>query len=485
MSDLIYQFSQQAHPGYLTNLGRGIAQIGNATKARKAEEARLAQYGDLLNQFQQTNDPTLLVQMQNIAPEKFEGFQKAYDMMDEQQRKSMVQSNMETLGFLNSNDTDNAAQTLALRGKAYRNAGDMEEAEKFQEMSRMVLNGEGDKVKTMLTYLTGAAPEGKEALESMWKMGQEARAENEFALDVLKAGQQQEWDAKTLEAARVAANEDPKYGEVITSALNYARLLQDGYKLDPNEFNKAITGLRGEWMKYTDGYQRANENFDKVISALDAALTGTDVESKGISDLAGLTAFQRMIDDATVRQDDVNNIRGANAFLSQLDLLIKHVEGGDLLSDEQRKEMKRLSKEYLAAQKKYVDEYAFPPLQAAHTRLDPEGGTYTEVFGKYNAPEEPPENTFWNTGARVAAPAPAADSSGARIPTAADSDAYKAWLKTMDPGAAASIDTMSVDALRRKYKTITERDWDTGKAKANSTGVVTTGDDGERVWSPK
>ena len=77
------------------------------------------------------------------------------------------------------------------------------------------------------------------------------------------------------------------------------------------------------------------------------------------------------------------------------------MKDGDILSDGQRQEMIRLAEAYSGAQKKYVDEYVFPPLKASYDLLDPSNAplTYKAAFGDYvdsNKPDE--EKSFWSVG---------------------------------------------------------------------------------------
>jgi hypothetical protein len=458
--NLIYNFSQQPQT-LLTNIGQGAAQLGGnivgliqQKRAAEAEAQRQQQYTDLLTQFNETGDISLIPQMQQVAPEKFEEFKQAYDMMDEIGIKATVQNSMETLGFLSFGNTEKASERLAIASRAYRQAGNEEQAELYQDLSNAVLEGRTKDVESYLKLAASASPEGQAAIESFNAINKDVREEGEFALKVMETGAGLEEDQETLNKMDEAARNDPLYGETILSALKYADALEGGYELDPQEFHKNITELSERWMKYTSGYQSASGNYDKVNSAIDRALSEDDVAQKGIADLAGLTAFQRMIDDATVRADDVANIKGANAFVDQLGLLIKKVQGGDMLSDPQRQEMKRLAEEYLMAQKRYVDEVAYPPLEATYNRLtggrekDVEGKLYTEVFGQYNAPDEL-EGTFWDVSTSKAPEVPNTVSNAIPSSGTARLDQKRAFVKQNNPQSSANFDAMSEEQLNR------------------------------------
>lgn len=409
MSDMISNFvSQTANRGLLTNMGNQAAQFGGnlsnliiQRKNAEREKIKAEEYKVLTDDFFETGNTELLAPIQAMYPEKYEGIIKVWDDMDEITRKVKVQENMNVIGYLSANMPEKAADELAMMAKAYRANGDDKDAERLQDLSRAVLAGDAKDVQRSLEALTGVIPEGKEALDALNSAVGSDITEGEFAIKIMKEGAALKWDQKTIDAAQIAADRDKEYGDTITSVLNYANALEGGMALTPGAYDKQVYGLRDEWHKYTEGFRKATESYDKVNTSISRALALPDTEGaaeqKGLADLAGLTSFQRMIDDGIVRAEDVNNIKGANAFIDRLGLIIKKIEGGDILSDDQRKEMLAIAEQYQASQKKYVDEYAFIPLKASFDRLNPEGDRYTEVFGKYGAPEDT-EVSFWDVG---------------------------------------------------------------------------------------
>jgi len=413
MSDLIQNFvNQTANRGLLTNMGNQAAHLGGnisnlviQQKTAERERIKAAKYKEVADQFYETGDTSLIPQLQELYPEKYEATIKTWNDMDEISRKAKVKENMNVIGYLSANMPEKAAEELSVMSRAYRNNGDEGDADKLQEMSRAVLNGDAKDIQRSLEVITGAIPEGKSALEALNSAVGSDIAENEFAIKVMESGAKLEWDQETIDAAKVAATQDEEYGKTISSVLNYADALEGGRDFDQNEFNSNITDLRKEWMKYTEGYQKATTSYDKVNASISSALEMGATEQAGLADLAGLTAFQRMIDDGIVRAEDVNNIKGANSFLETINVTVAGWKDGDILGDDQRREMIRLAKEYRMAQKKYVDELAFPPLEAAYNRLakdngmDDEGKVYTEIFGDYNSPNTPnEEKSFWSVG---------------------------------------------------------------------------------------
>lgn len=398
MSDLLSQFGRQPQT-LLTNIGQGVRGLGG--QLIQAEKGRRNQADYDTAEAAWDKDPTK-ENLRNVYKAAqvlgtLDQTVQTIEAMDTLTQKNRLTRNGQLLASYESGNTQETLRLLAEEKEALIAEGEEAEAKGLQNSIDMINNGEGDIFAKNLKITTGILTGGQDLLETMQGLGKEEREEGEFAIKIMESGAALNWDQATIDAGREVASTDEDYGETITSVLNYATALEGGMGLDPKEFNKSITGLRGEWMKYTEGFQKATVSYDKVNTAISSALDAGVTEQAGLSDLAGLTAFQRMIDDGIVRAEDVNNIKGANSFLDTIGVTIEGWKKGDILSDPQRREMIRLAEEYQLAQKKYVDEFAYPPLKAAHDRLDKSGETYKEVFGDYGAPEDI-EKSFWAVG---------------------------------------------------------------------------------------
>lgn len=71
-----------------------------------------------------------------------------------------------------------------------------------------------------------------------------------------------------------------------------------------------------------------------------------DKESKGIRDIALINSYQRMIDDATVREGDVALQQASASLYERAEIAFERIMGGTFLNDDQRREMQRLADEF-------------------------------------------------------------------------------------------------------------------------------------------
>ena len=119
--------------------------------------------------------------------------------------------------------------------------------------------------------------------------------------------------------------------------------------------------------------------------------TGEVYSSIGLDDLALINKFQRMIDPATVRKDDFDNIIGTEGTAGRIRVWVTNLVNGVKLSPNQRAEIVALSREFHEAQLKAVDEDVFPSLEAMRQTFNGVYGEnavpYKDVFGTYVQPE--------------------------------------------------------------------------------------------------
>jgi len=370
----------------LSMIGSGVNQIVTAARERKAEAERQAKYTEVLTNFYDTGDTSLLPEIQQLYPEKFAGITETWDKMDEISRKRNVQSNMEVITNIDTGNIEKAADQLAIMARAHREEGDVEQAEGLQQMSKTLLAGDTTAVQRYLESITGVIPEGVDALENWRSMNQERRDEGGYALKVMETGAGLEKDQGALDAMTEAAKKDPRFGEVNLAALKYGQALEGGMELDPTEFNKNIFGLRAEFQKKADAYNQATIASGQLGGILEKARSENDPDAVGLLDISAINTFQRMIDPATVREGDVNLIQSAKSLAERLDVMVKGWKKGAVLSEPQRKEMEAIAEQLSIAQKAFVDEVIYPSIYASHKRLDPKGTTYDEVFSGYTPP---------------------------------------------------------------------------------------------------
>ncbi len=86
---------------------------------------------------------------------------------------------------------------------------------------------------------------------------------------------------------------------------------------------------------------------------------------RGIRDIALINSYQRMIDDATVREGDVRLQQSAASLSEKIGIFFKQVQEGELLSQPQRNEMQSIASDFYNAQ---INSY-FPEIMDAREFL--------------------------------------------------------------------------------------------------------------------
>lgn len=333
MSDLIYQFSQQAWPGQLTQLGAALRGGIDRRRAAAAEAERLANYTSLLEQYQETQDPSLLIQMQDVAPEKFEGFQKAWDMKDEIERKNIVQSNMEVLGNIYAGNDEMAAEKLAVMARASREAGNEGDAALLQQLSRDVLAGKGAQVAQNLGIITGTSPEGQEAMQNLFAQRGELRSQTAQEAELLEQGYKMDNISPEMRGQMIQRAKDAGYSvdtvEKVFALANNLGALGD---MSPKDIVDAYLPIEKEYNDLALPYE---ETISNVQAINDSAFLDT-----GAADQAMVALFNKVLDpESVVRQSEVDATLNAAGTLSQVRTIFDRFLEGEILDPAARKRL--------------------------------------------------------------------------------------------------------------------------------------------------
>jgi len=133
--------------------------------------------------------------------------------------------------------------------------------------------------------------------------------------------------------------QSPTYDDDVADAMRRLRkpVADTGTGIYTNTQLKAITKLNEDISKNTTYAKTASMRgyIDNVKGAL--------AQGNGISDIAGINQFQKVIDEGAVTRDqDVTLIKNAQSLSNQLQTKIKGLESGDQLSPDLRNQMSTL-----------------------------------------------------------------------------------------------------------------------------------------------
>lgn len=392
MSDLIYNFSQNANRGQLTQLGAMFSQAYQQRQAAKAEAERTAQYNGLLSQFMKTKDYSLWPQMQNVYPEKFKGFQEGWSSMDEAQRKQTIQNNAEILGHLDTGDWESATDKLLNIEKAYKNAGDEKQAKLYRALANEASNGNGDKVSALLAGMSSATPEGQAMLEARHAINQEQRSGEKHIADLVIGGSKLVYGSPEHQNwARIVANKiGGDLGQFIVDLGGIDTSTPKGKDDLQVKVNDKWYSRTGEWQSLRTSNLGIKDSYNAAVEAdakgTDGGVyvdpeTGAEHQlTSGIADLAMINQFQRMIDPATVRESDILNIAKTSGMMDIATRLKNNILYGEKLTPQQRKQIVDMSEELFSNATDHIDNVVFPSLEAIQKQ---NGLDYTASFGDY------------------------------------------------------------------------------------------------------
>jgi len=154
--------------------------------------------------------------------------------------------------------------------------------------------------------------------------------------------------------------------------------------------------IRTEFLKYTDTSRDAATKVGKINAVADRAIANSNEDEavQGVSDLALINSFQRLIDDGVVRGEDVAlamNTAGGGAKLANA---WNNFTKGDVLTPDQRKEFKAVAGLLEAEENKaiaIVRDLYMPKIKKLG--LDPTetfGELYVNLEGNSVKPTTPP-----------------------------------------------------------------------------------------------
>lgn len=389
MSDpfLTLNFAQNRPTGALSQLGTGVGGIVQMYRQQQQQKAMNQAYQDSLALYMQNQTPENLMALYQAAEPlgKFESIRSSVADMTAEQRQAEVSQTMDVLAPLSTGNTDVALSNLDKQIQAYTNAGDTQEVAALTQLRQAISDGKISEAQALLSMGMGVTEEGRAALESMNAYSQERRAQETQALDVLETARDLEiYSQEELDSLIAATEDDPQFGNMIRRTLNYAAIAKNA-GLDPD----TVLDFDQQWNKAffdrTESLRNATISNSSVQDAFRQAVAN-DGGANGLYDLTMMNLFQRQIDEATVRESDLQNIQSSLSAFGGLQRMIEQVTTGSKLNAQQRQIVSELSDQLLQNQESYVNDYVYPSIKAS---VDALGQTevgddrYQRVFGEY------------------------------------------------------------------------------------------------------
>lgn len=359
MSDLVFRFAQnlgQSRP--LTEIGSNIGQIMQLQAAKRQQEAAQNHYRTALDIYMQNQSPENLMAFYEAGKGVGMSFDDAQNQVGAY-TSAQAQQEVETYGSglyapLVTGNYDMAMQNVGALMEAAIAEGDREEAQELQQIKALIEDGSPEAIQRATGLIgigLGQTEEGRAFLQADYDRRTSnvdeaqgyASAINQMIDTQIESPERRE---ELRETALKMAN--PSLAEMVVDMATVAQGIQGGDSLTIPQ----ISGMRLAWRnQYNDELKRFTEINTQAATARTAGLRALGMEylgdefgeAQGAADLALVNAFQRLIDPATVREQDIRNLRTTIGGVEAMKLMFEGFTEGDKLTPTQRRALISIS----------------------------------------------------------------------------------------------------------------------------------------------
>lgn len=289
--------------------------------------------------------------------------------MTEEERLADVKEGLNIFGPLAHGAPDLALDHINRSIGAYRAQGDEASVQAYQDIKDLVEDGRIQEAMGILGTTLGAFEEGRQGMDTALAMAANRREgeshvssmlnraiETELANEEMRQRLQEVWaDSPIL---------DFGLGSVL---IDMAQVFESNDLTGDQQIN-AVRSLRNQYLGETERYQDINEQGALVRQAALRGMVASNLDMEdavGAADLALVNAFQRMIDPATVRESDIQNLRSTIGGFAQVQQWVDQFRTGSKFSPEQRQTIMSVASQLMGTFEKvetrardFVDTYA-------------------------------------------------------------------------------------------------------------------------------
>lgn len=334
-------------------------------RAAAAEAARMAQlnsdYQSAMAEYTVDNSPENRREVMELGSRlgRFDDITAQLDAYDEGQLQGLVKNNVAILAAM-ENQMPSAAKDEIERQLATLDSaglGDSDRAEDLDHYLELIEDGNLSAAQRHLELTTAATGDfGSSALDNMWNMRQDEREEREHYANIITRLvdteiKDEERRAEVKEQAMKLPN--PELAELYVDMLSTVDKFGDGSEITENQIMNARLAWRQQYLDEIAPFKKIGEQTSIVRQAAWTALGAEGLEAdtegnrpaQGVADLALVNAFQRLIDDATVRESDITNLKSTIGTVEQMKTMFAGWQKGDILSPLQRRAMLNMSEQ--------------------------------------------------------------------------------------------------------------------------------------------
>jgi len=317
----------------LTNLGGQFADMVNTKRAAEAEAARMAEYKRLSSEFAKTQDPSLIPQIQEVAPEKFEGWSKAQEAMGDAQSKTLATSNAELMAAHASGDDNLGFRLASEKAEAAKNSGDSEQAAYYLKMANNFKEGRGEDIVSGLMLLNSTSEYGRDANDSYLKYKQELRDTVASEGKLFEIIQKNPWNSE----ADKKAYADHMEGMSLPTAKILGELasvisVSGASSLTADQRRTGEMALRKEYDTYVSEFVKMGNSATQIKRLAS--------EGTGFSDQGMIMLFNKVLDPpSVVRESEAAMTAENQSVVNKGRTILGNLKEGDRLSDTARNEL--------------------------------------------------------------------------------------------------------------------------------------------------
>ena len=284
-------------------------------------------------------------------PETIENLKPLFSEYAAQELQQKISTATPIYAALLSNRPDLAEDIYEQQAIAAENSGDNERAAIARAKARQAL--ETPDVARLELGMTLAAAMGLDKFGDTFP-----KLEQQYTSWESQPGAMAKQDLELIQLA-MNMGMDPKKIQEIVSSYRGAKIPKDtianllsieagnvsGKLLDPDERYQAAKDLRTEYNKRTSDMTAGRVNYEKMFASAQI--------KEGLGDVALITSFMKMLDPGSVvRESEFATARDTGGLFTSLKNLLTKVQGGQFLTDAQRKTFVNLAKQYLDAAEK-------------------------------------------------------------------------------------------------------------------------------------
>ena len=325
--------------------------VQNAVQMKGAFDKQKLLQQQQADALQMKSDLAGLASLENPTPQDFqavmlkwpslaENLKTPYEALTEQQAAGKRTNALNIYAALDAGQSDVARGILQRQLEAANNSGNQTEADTAQALLQQI--DIDPKIARTTAGLYLASTMGVDKFGDTWtKLQSEQRERALLPGELEKQGA--DLGLTKAQTAEVNAKTNKLGKETQKLALELTAMEEDPQKVqDPEKRFNMERSLAGDYQKRSTSMGASQRNLDIIQSSA--------TDNSGAGDIALVTSFMKMLDPGSVvRETEFATAQNAGGLRATLEGTLTKLQGGQFLSDSQRKTFVNLANKYMQA----------------------------------------------------------------------------------------------------------------------------------------